>query len=62
MFHLPCITLLNRVNVAASRTIHDSQNALLISRVEANRVLVRWLAAAVAVLAASAIALWWGRV
>jgi len=39
-----------------------SQNALLISRVEANRVLVRWLAAAVAVLAASAIALWWGRV
>ena len=38
-----------------------SQNALLISRVEANRVLVRWLVAAVAVLAASAIALWWGR-
>ena len=37
-----------------------SQNALLISRVEANRVLVRWLAAAVAVLAAARIALWWG--
>lgn len=33
-----------------------SQNALLISRVEANRVLVRWLVAAVAVLAASTIA------
>ena len=38
-----------------------SQNTLLVSRVEANRVLVRWLVAVVGVLAVSVIALWWGR-
>jgi len=38
-----------------------SQNTLLVSRVEANRVLVRWLLAVVGVLAVSVIALWWGR-
>jgi len=36
-----------------------SQNALLISRVEANRVLVRWLIVVVVVLAAAVIALFW---
>ncbi|SFM87403.1 hypothetical protein [Variovorax sp. OV329] len=35
-----------------------SQNTLLVSRVEANRVLVRWLVAMVAVLGVAVIALW----
>lgn len=35
-----------------------SQNALLVTRVEANRVLVRWLVAAVVVLAAAVVGLW----
>ena len=38
-----------------------SQNSFLVSRVEANRVLVRWLVAVVMVLAAAVVALWWGR-
>lgn len=38
-----------------------SQNTLLVSRVEANRLLVRWLVATVLVLAVAVVALWWTR-
>lgn len=38
-----------------------TQNALLVSRVQAHRVVVRWLVAAVLVLAAAVISLWWSR-
>lgn len=57
------IAELHRQMVESTKLIDTlaSQNALLISRVEANRVLVRWLIATVAVLAVAVIAMWWGR-
>lgn len=52
---------LHKQMVASTKLIETlaSQNALLVSRVEANRVLVRWLVGAVVVLAVAVAALWW---
>jgi len=54
---------LHRQMVESTKLIDTlaSQNAFLISRVEANRVLVRWLVVVVLVLAAAVVALWWVR-
>ena len=55
------VTELHTQMVASTKLIETlaSQNTLLVSRVEANRVLVRWLVAVVVVLAAAVVALWW---
>ncbi|MBS0342596.1 MAG: hypothetical protein JSS56_18925 [Proteobacteria bacterium] len=57
------ITELHAQMVASTKLIETlaSQNTQLVSRVEANRVLVRWLAAVVVVLGVAVVALWWGR-
>ena len=54
---------LHKQMVASTKLIETlaSQNTLLVSRVEANRVLVRWLVAVVMVLTVAVLALWWGR-
>jgi uncharacterized coiled-coil protein SlyX len=54
---------LHRQMVESTKLIDTlaSQNSLLVSRVEANRVLVRWLVVVVLVLAAAVVALWWTR-
>jgi uncharacterized coiled-coil protein SlyX len=54
---------LHRQMVESTKLIDTlaSQNSMLVSRVEANRVLVRWLIVVVLVLAAAVVALWWNR-
>lgn len=57
------VTELHAQMVASTKLIETlaSQNTLLVSRVEANRVLMRWLVGVVLVLAVAVVALWWGR-
>jgi hypothetical protein len=57
------VTELHKQMVASTKLIETlaSQNSQLVSRVEANRVLLRWLVGVVVVLAVAVVALWWGR-